>query len=89
MLGLLRAPTFYEDSSRPTPHDLESTGVGKMPESRVALFLSVDICMTMLTLGLVALRIIYRWTNRRLVISDYLICAAMVNSSRIRCNQLH
>lgn len=51
-----------------------------MPESRVALFLSVDICMTMLTLGLVALRIIYRWANRRLVISDYLICAAMTAS---------
>jgi hypothetical protein len=51
-----------------------------MPQSRVALFLSVDIIMTMLTLGLVVLRIAYRWQKRRLATSDYLICAAMVFS---------
>jgi hypothetical protein len=52
-----------------------------MPESRVALFLSVDIIMTMLTLSLVVLRIGYRRAKRRLTISDYLISAAMVGSS--------
>lgn len=49
-----------------------------MAQSRVALFLSVDIIMTMLTLAFVVLRVSYRWQKRRLNISDYLICAAMV-----------
>lgn len=49
-----------------------------MPQSRVALFLSVDVIVTMLTLGLVSLRVGWRWNKRKLASSDYMICAAMV-----------
>jgi len=47
-----------------------------MPESRVALFLSIDIIVTIATLGLVSLRVGYRWAKGKINISDYLICAA-------------
>lgn len=49
-----------------------------MPQSRVGLFISVDVIVTMLTLGLVSLRVGWRWKKGKLGISDYMICAAMV-----------
>jgi nitric oxide reductase large subunit len=57
---------------------VEPRAVVTMAHSRVPLFLSVDIIMTMLTLAFVVLRVTYRWQKRRLNISDYLICIAMV-----------
>ncbi|RFU73203.1 hypothetical protein TARUN_9059 [Trichoderma arundinaceum] len=49
-----------------------------MPESRVALFLSIDIAITILALGVVALRVGYRWSKSRVAISDYLVSTAML-----------
>ncbi|OAQ71993.2 hypothetical protein VFPPC_12682 [Pochonia chlamydosporia 170] len=51
-----------------------------MPESRAALFLGVDVGITILTLGLVTLRVGYRWSKRKLAISDHLISTAMLAS---------
>ncbi|OBT38692.1 hypothetical protein VE00_10842 [Pseudogymnoascus sp. WSF 3629] len=51
-----------------------------MPESRVALFLGVDIAITILALGVVLLRVGYRWSKSQLTISDYLISTAMLAS---------
>lgn len=52
-----------------------------MPESRVAMFLGVDIGITMLTLCVVVMRIVNRWLRRRIEISDYLVSVAMVSDS--------
>lgn len=49
-----------------------------MPESRVAVFLGIDISITILALGVVALRLGYRWSTSKLAISDYLIGTAIV-----------
>ncbi|UKZ96984.1 uncharacterized protein TrAFT101_011751 [Trichoderma asperellum] len=49
-----------------------------MPESRVAVFLGVDIGITMLALGVVVLRVVNRWSRGRLAISDYLVSIAML-----------
>lgn len=51
-----------------------------MPESRVAVFLGVDIGITMLALGVVVLRVVNRWSRGRLAISDYLVSIAMVSN---------
>ncbi|EHK20460.1 uncharacterized protein TRIVIDRAFT_223784 [Trichoderma virens Gv29-8] len=51
-----------------------------MPESRVALFLGVDITITILALGVVVLRVGHRWLQNRVTISDYLISTAMLAS---------
>ncbi|PKK53923.1 hypothetical protein CI102_1172 [Trichoderma harzianum] len=49
-----------------------------MPESRVALFLGVDISITVLALSVVVLRVWHRWSQSRLAISDYLVSTAML-----------
>ncbi|KKP01046.1 hypothetical protein THAR02_06868 [Trichoderma harzianum] len=49
-----------------------------MPESRVALFLGVDISITVLALSVVVLRVWHRWSQSRLTISDYLVSTAML-----------
>jgi hypothetical protein len=49
-----------------------------MPESRVAVFLGVDIAITILALSVVTLRLGYRWSTSKLATSDYLIGTAMV-----------
>ncbi|KAL7940497.1 hypothetical protein V8C42DRAFT_337401 [Trichoderma barbatum] len=49
-----------------------------MPESRVAVFLGVDIGITILALIVVVLRVGYRWSKSRVVISDYLVSTAML-----------
>ncbi|KAL6904236.1 hypothetical protein GGI43DRAFT_399961 [Trichoderma evansii] len=51
-----------------------------MPESRVALFLGIDISITMLTLCVVVMRIVNRWSRGRIEISDYLVSIAMLAS---------
>ncbi|KAL7922751.1 hypothetical protein ACQKWADRAFT_312966 [Trichoderma austrokoningii] len=48
-----------------------------MPQSRVALFLGMDISVTMLALAVVVLRVAHRRAHNRLNTSDYLICTAM------------
>lgn len=78
VLAAVNVLNTYGDCSRRSLCFVETRGVFTMAQSRVALFLSVDIIMTMLTLAFVALRVSYRWQKRRLNISDYLICAAMV-----------
>lgn len=52
-----------------------------MPESRVALFLGVDIGITMLALCVVVLRVWNRRSRGRIAISDYLVSIAMVSDS--------
>jgi hypothetical protein len=49
-----------------------------MPESRVGVFLGVDIGITVLALAVVVLRVGYRWSRRQLAVSDYLVSTAMV-----------
>jgi hypothetical protein len=49
-----------------------------MAESRVALFLSVDIIVTVVALAFVSLRVGYRHAKHTLTLSDYMICCAMV-----------
>ncbi|KFY47688.1 hypothetical protein V495_01861 [Pseudogymnoascus sp. VKM F-4514 (FW-929)] len=51
-----------------------------MAETRVPLFLSVDILMTVLALAVVALRVGYRRAKHALTLSDYMICCAMITS---------
>lgn len=49
-----------------------------MTETRVPLFLSVDILATVLALAFVSLRVGYRRAKNALTLSDYMICCAMV-----------
>ncbi|OBT84190.1 hypothetical protein VE02_06584 [Pseudogymnoascus sp. 03VT05] len=51
-----------------------------MVETRVPLFLSVDVLATFLALGFVALRVGYRQAKNALTLSDYMICCAMITS---------
>lgn len=56
-----------------------------MAETRVPLFLSVDILMTVVALAFVTLRVGYRRAKRALTLSDYMICCAMVRNWLALC----
>lgn len=56
-----------------------------MTETRVPLFLSVDILVTLFALAFVALRVGYRHAKHALTLSDYMICCAMVRNRIALC----
>lgn len=57
-----------------------------MVETRVSLFLSVDILATFIAFAFVALRVGYRQAKNALTLSDYMICCAMVRSQLGLCS---
>lgn len=57
-----------------------------MVETRVPLFLSVDILATFIAFAFVALRVGYKQAKNALTLSDYMICCAMVRSQLALCN---